>query len=111
MKDNRLGAIALIIGAISGIVVLTFHPGGGHELHVTPAQFEMLVAMIIGVHVLAISGLPVSFLGATALSRKIETPNRAALIALVVYGFSLVAIMIAAGMSGLVMPVILRKLT
>ena len=111
MKDNRLGAIALIIGAITGVVVLTFHPGGGgHEHRVTPAQFEVLVAVIVGVHVLAISGLPFAFLGATALSRKIDSPNRVALVALVIYGFSLVAVMIAASMSGLVMPLLFRRM-
>ncbi|HZR78323.1 MAG TPA: hypothetical protein VFA58_03900 [Chthoniobacterales bacterium] len=111
MRENRLGAIALIIGAISGIVVLTFHPGGGggSAHRVTPAQFEILIGVIVGVHVLAISGLPFCFLGATALSRKIDTPNRVALVALVVYGFSLLAMMIAATMSGLITPALLRK--
>jgi hypothetical protein len=112
MNDNRLGAVALIVGAITNVLVLTFHPGGGggHELRVTQAQFEMLIAVVIGVHVLAISGLPFSFLGATALSRKIDLPNRLALLALVIYAFSLVAIMVAASMSGLVTPVLLRRL-
>ena len=112
MKDNRLGAVALIIGAITNVIVLTFHPGGGggHELHVTQAQFDMLIAVVVGVHVLAISGLPFSFLGATALSRKINSPNRVALLALVIYAFSLVAIIIAASMSGLVTPALFRRL-
>ena len=112
MKDNRLGAVALIIGAITNVIVLTFHPsgGGGHELHVTQAQFDMLIAVVVGVHVLAISGLPFSFLGATALSRKIDSPNRVALLALVIYAFSLVAIIIAASMSGLVTPALFRRL-
>ena len=112
MKDNRLGAVALIIGAITNVIVLTFHPsgGGGHELHVTQAQFDMFIAVVVGVHVLAISGLPFSFLGATALSRKIDSPNRVALLALVIYAFSLVAIIIAASMSGLVTPALFRRL-
>lgn len=112
MKDNRLGAIALIVGAISGIIVLTFHPhgGGGSPHRVTPAQFEVLIAVIIGVHVLAIAGLPFSFLGALALSRRIDSPNRLGLIALVIFGFSLAAIMCAATMSGLVTPPLLRRM-
>ena len=109
MKDNRLGALALILGAISGIITLTFHPAGGAH-HVTPAQFEILIAVVIGVHALAIAGLPFSFLGTLALSRRIDSPNRIALVALVIYGFSLVAIMAAATMSGLVTPGVLRHM-
>ena len=109
MKDNRLGALALILGAISGIITLTFHPAGGAH-HVTPAQFEMLIAVVIGVHALAIAGLPFSFLGTLALSRRIDSPNRIAIVALVIYGFSLVAIMAAATMSGLVTPGVLRHM-
>ena len=109
MKDNRLGALALILGAISGIITLTFHPAGGAH-HVTPAQFEILIAVVIGVHALAIAGLPFSFLGTLALSRHIDSPNRIAIVALVIYGFSLVAIMAAATMSGLVTPGVLRHM-
>ena len=110
MKDNRLGAIALILGAISGIITLTFHPAGGGAHHVTPAQFEILIAVVIGVHALAISGLPFSFLGALVLSRRLDSSTRLAMMALVIYGFGLVAIMAAATMSGLVTPGILRKM-
>ena len=50
MNDNRLGGLALILGALSGIITLTFHPAGGSH-HVSPAQFEVLIAVIVGVHV------------------------------------------------------------
>ncbi|MEY2438698.1 MAG: hypothetical protein QOI34_83 [Verrucomicrobiota bacterium] len=108
MKDNRLGGIALILGAISGVITLSLHPTGGAH-HVTPPQFEKLIALVIGVHVLAITGLPFSFLGALALSRRIDSPNRIATMAVVIYGFGLVALMAAATMSGLVTPEILRQ--
>ena len=110
MKDNRLGAVALILGAVSGIITLTFHPSGGGAHHVTPAQFEILVAVVIGVHALAIAGLPFSFLGALVLSRRLDSPNRLGTMALVIYGFGLGAIMAAATMSGLVTPGILRRM-
>jgi hypothetical protein len=108
MNDNRLGGLALILGALSGIVVLTFHPAGG-EHRVTPAQFEILIAVVVGVHALAITGLPVSFAGALALTRQIDSFRRLALFGLIVYGFGLVAVMIAATMSGLVMPDLIRQ--
>jgi hypothetical protein len=109
MKDNRLGAVALILGAVSGIITLVFHPTGGPH-HIAPAQFEKLIAVVIGVHALAITGLPFSFLGAFALSRRLDSPNRLALLALVIYGISLIAIIAAATMSGLVTPPILRQI-
>lgn len=109
MNDNRLGGLALILGALSGIITLTFHPAGGSH-QVTPAQFEILVAVIVGVHALAICGLPISFAGALALTRRIDSPMRLALFGLIVYGFGLVAVMAAATMSGLVMPDMLRQL-
>src|SRR5204862_5231146 len=108
MKDNRLGGLALILGAVSGIVTLTFHPVGGVH-RVTPAQFETLIAVVIGVHALAITGLPVSFAGAFVLTRRIDSPVRIAFMGLVVYAFGLVSVMAAATMSGLVIPSLLRE--
>jgi hypothetical protein len=109
MNDNRVGGIALIAGALSGIVTLTFHPAGGQH-RVTPAQLETLIAVVIGVHALAIAGLPVSFAGGLALARRIDSPLRLALLGLIVYGFGLVAMMAAATMSGLVIPPLLRQM-
>jgi hypothetical protein len=110
MRDNRNGGIALIIGAISGIITMILHPvsgGGGHVI--TPAQFEKLAALMTGVHVFAIIGIPFLFLGALALSRHLEMGGRLALIGLVIYSLGLVAVMIAPAMSGLVGTQILRK--
>ena len=93
MKDNRLGGIALIIGAVSGIITMAIHPvTGGHPI--TPAQFETLAAVLIGVHVLAIAGIPFLFLGGLALTRLLDSPSRVAVTALAIYSLSLVAVMI-----------------
>src|SRR5438270_7882033 len=109
MKDNRLGGIALIIGAVSGIITMAVHPvTGGHPI--TPAQFETLAAVLIGVHVLAIAGIPFLFLGALVLTRRLDSASRVALTALAISSLSLVAVMIAPAISGLVGTGILRKL-
>src|SRR5436305_10530822 len=110
MKDNRLGGIALIIGAMSGVVTMILHPvtgGSGHRI--TPAQFETLAAMIVGVHALAIAGIPLLFLGALTLTRRLDSPSRIAMAALAFYSLSLVAVLIAPAISGLVGTAILRK--
>ena len=109
MKDNRLGGIALILGAVSGMITMSLHPvAGAHPI--TPAQFEKLTALMIGVHALAIAGIPFSFLGAFALTRRLDSPTRLAIAGLVIYGFGLVAVMIAPAMSGLVGTEILRHI-
>lgn len=61
----------------------------GHQVGVT--------RMAVGVHALALIGLPVGFFGTIVLSQRLE-----ALGALVAYGFGLVAVMNAAVYSGLV---------
>jgi hypothetical protein len=109
MKDNRLGGIALIVGAVSGMITMSLHPvAGAHPI--TPVQFEKLAMLMIGVHVLAIAGVPFSFLGALALARRLDSPGRLAVAGLVIYGFGLVAVMIAPAMSGLVGTEVIRHM-
>jgi hypothetical protein len=109
MKDNRLGGIALIIGAVSGMITMSLHPvAGAHPI--TPAQFENIALLMVGVHVLAIAGIPFSFLGALALTRRLDSPVRWAITGLVIYSLGLVAVMIAPAMSGLVGTEIIRKM-
>ena len=109
MKDNRLGGIALIVGAVSGMITMSLHPvAGAHPI--TPAQFEKLTVLMVGVHALAIAGIPFSFLGAFALTRRLDSPSRLAIAGLVIYGLGLVAVMIAPAISGLVGTEILRHI-
>jgi hypothetical protein len=109
MKDNRLGGTALIIGAITGMITMSLHPvAGAHPI--TPEQFGKLATLMIGVHVLAIAGVPFSFLGALALTRRLDSPDRLALVGLVVYSLGLVATTIAPTMSGLVGTEVIRHI-
>jgi hypothetical protein len=66
--------------------------------------------LMIGVHVLAIAGVPFSFLGALALTRRLDSSGRVALAALVIYSLGLVAVMIAPAISGLVGTEIIRHM-
>lgn len=109
MNDNRLGGSALILGAISGMITMSLHPVAGSN-PITPAQFEKLAALAVGVHALAIAGIPFCFLGALALLRRLDSPTRVGLAALVIYSCGLVAVMIAPAMSGLVGTDVLRQI-
>ena len=91
------------------MITMSLHPvAGAHP--VTPAQFEKIAMFMVGVHVLAIAGIPFSFLGALALTRRLDSPGRVAMTGLVIYGLGLVAVMIAPAMSGLVGTEIIRKM-
>src|SRR5437016_25953 len=107
MKDNQLGGMALIIGAVSGMITISLHPvTGAHPI--TPEQFDKLATLMVGVYVLAIAGVPFSFLGAFALAQRLDSPGRLALVGLVIYSLGLVAVTIAPAISGLVGTEILR---
>ena len=108
MNDNRLGGIALIIGITSGIVTMIFHPIT-RAGQMTPAEFERFAMVNITAHGLAIAGLPLLFLGALALTRRLDSPGRLALAALVIYTLGLIGVTIAPALSGLVATDILRQ--
>src|SRR5947209_16736315 len=75
-----------------------------------PDKLEPMTLLLIGVHALAVVSLPVLFLGALALSRRVESPDRLALAALVVYGFALTAVLVAAVVDGFVVPSLAREI-
>jgi hypothetical protein len=108
MNDDRLGAIALIAGAAGGLVTMILHPTG-RELF-APGQLVPAAFLAASVHALAIASMPVSFLGALALSRRVESPLRLAVAALVVYAFALATAMMAAIVSGFVGPGLAREI-
>lgn len=108
MTDDRRGGIALIAGAAGGIVTMSIHPSG-HDLF-APGQFTAMARLAVVAHALALASVPVSFLGAMALSRRLATPDRLALAALVTYAFASVAVMSAAVVSGLVGPTLVRQI-
>jgi hypothetical protein len=108
MTDTRLGGAAMIAAAIAGIIIMAVHPTS-HNL-LAPGKFAMVAALGEAVHIVAIISTPVAFLGALALARHLDSPNRLAMSALAFYGFALVAILSAATLSGLVAIPILQKL-
>lgn len=102
MHDLKKGGLALIIGTVSGYITMAFHPSG-HEL-LAPERFARAAYTVAATHSLALLGLPALFLGALAIYRRVEGPNRLGLAALVVFGFGLVGGMAAAVFSGFVGP-------
>jgi hypothetical protein len=108
MTDDRKGALALITSATGGVITMILHPSG-HEL-LAPGQFAHVAFLNGVVHALAVASSPVAFVGALALWRRLESPSRLALAALVVYGFALMAVTSAAAVSGFVAPGVAREI-
>lgn len=87
------------------IITMILHPTG----KVGPESVESMVRMLVGVHSLALASLPILFLGAWGLSRRLASEDRIAVAALVLHAFAAVAVMNAAVFDGLVAPNLIRQ--
>jgi hypothetical protein len=109
MNENvRLSGLALIAGSVIVMVTLTFHPSERGLLD--PAQVESVVRAMITVHSLALVTLPLWFIGAYGLSRRVSPSNLIGVAGLVTYGFALLAMMNAVVIDGLVTPGLARAI-
>jgi hypothetical protein len=106
MSDERKSGMALIAGSAAMIITMAFHPHGV----TSQDQVDSTVRMLVAVHSLALVASAAVFLGAWGLSRKLAAPDRLAMIALVLFGFSVVAVMNAAILDGLVAPNVIRRI-
>jgi hypothetical protein len=102
MTDDRMSGMALIAGMVGTIITMAFHPTG-HDLS-GPEHSASMMQLNVAVHSLALVCIPILFMGALGLTRRLASPDRLALAALVLFGFAEVGAMIAATASGLVAP-------
>lgn len=110
MKHSKIYGIALIIGTLGGIITMIFHPTG-HDLLNQPDEIARRNEMIaVAVHILAIISLPLAFFGLLGFCRRLDLENPLVTLGLVVYGFGELAVMSAAVLSGLVGPILTRKI-
>ena len=109
MNDDRKSGLALITGMLGTIITMAFHPtfndvaGQGSHAHI-------MMHVNVAVHALALIAMPIIFLGALGLTRRLDAPNRLAVSALVLFGFAEVAGMIGGTASGLIAPGLIRNL-
>jgi hypothetical protein len=104
MTDERRSAIALIAGSAGMIITMIFHPGG----KIAPEQLEHVIRVSIGVHSLALASIPVLFLGAWGMTRRLDGGDRLAWAGLVLFGMASIAVMNAGTLNGLVAPMLMR---
>jgi hypothetical protein len=108
MTDDRKSGIALIAGSLGGILTMVIHPTGAGAM--SAEQTSHLAIVSAAAHSLAIASVIVVFLGACGLARTIAAPDRLAFAGLVTYGFACVSVLIAATVSGFIVPDILRHM-
>ena len=108
MTDDRKSGLALIAGSIGLIITMALHPTG-HDL-LAPGQFDRIARLVVAVHTLALASIPVMFSGTLGLSRRLASPDKLSVCAVVAYGFAGIAAMNAAALSGLVAPGLARQM-
>ncbi len=108
MTDNRKSGLALIAGSVGGIVTMAIHPTSAGVL--TPAQFERLATVSAIAHSLAIVSFVVMLLGVIGLSMRLGASDRLAFSGMVVFAVGAVAILIAASVSGFIIPNIMKEM-
>lgn len=99
MKNQieKTAGISLIIGSVLGVITMVIHPVGGSIDHLINIS-----TVIIASHTLALFSIPFLMFGFWGLSRKIGFDNSLSVLALITVSLSLVAVMIAAALNGLV---------
>lgn len=95
MRRDVLGGTSLVIGALSGLVTMAFHPTH-HDVAAGQA------ARSLAVHGLALAGVPLTLYGAFVLTRRIASRDALAELALAYFGAAAVAVMLAATSSGFI---------
>jgi heme A synthase len=115
MTDDRKSGFAFIAGSLGGIVTMAIHPTAGSAA-LTPDQIEHLATMSGIAHSIALVSFLLLFLGAIGLTRRLASrenpanPDRLALVALAVYAFAAVALMLATSVSGFIIPGVMRHM-
>ena len=107
-KHLRLSGWALIAGSVGLLVTIVLHPSERGLFD--PAQTESVGRTTIMAHSIALFALPLLFIGAVGIYRRIGWNSSVALAGLIIYGFALVAILNAVVIDGLVTPGLARAI-
>jgi len=107
-RHLRLSGWALIAGSVGILVTLVLHPNERGLFD--PSQIESVRRTTIIVHSVALFALPLLFMGALGLSRRIGWDSSSAVAALIIYAFALGAMMNAIVIDGLVTPGLARAI-
>ncbi len=96
--------------SIAGVLTMAVHPVFPGGALPDPPALARLALLDRVVHGFALAALPVMFLGALALTRRLARTDRLPWAALAVFGFAVVAVMMAGCMSGFVAADLIARL-
>ena len=103
-QEEKNAGLALLVGSLMMIVTMGLHPTGGsfeHLLKITP--------LIIGTHSIAIAAVPFIAFGFWGLTKRLTDGSGLSILALIVMSFGLVAVMCAAALNGLTLPLFINN--
>ena len=104
LAARRKGGFALITGAAFLIVTMMLHPQSGDLQHIKEIRNINMVA-----HALAILSVPILMFGLTFIHDYLNKSS-ISLLAFILQGFSFVAVIIAAAINGLALPLFIDQI-
>ena len=101
MKNYASYGYALILGSIAALATMILHPTDMSKL-TTPQSVNNAMLLLIGVHSLALSSIPLLTFGFVGLCQRIGWANRTSVLGFIYFAFAAIAVMIAAIADGLI---------
>lgn len=98
-RDAKAG-VALTCGSVAILATMVLHPTGADTLHNAGAGAPNTLAR--GVHALAIGAMPLLLAGMLAVTWRLRARAELAVLAFTAYALGVVAVMMAAAMSGFI---------
>lgn len=103
-KFQKYAGYSLIMGSILMVLTMVLHPSGGDLEHIV-----RISKVLIFTHSIAIFSLPFVAFGFYGLSESLEINNKISYLGFAFVGFGLVAVMLAASINGLILPMYALK--
>jgi hypothetical protein len=106
MKTNfqKLAGYCLVIGSILMVLTMVLHPSGGNLEHIIKISKVLIIS-----HSIAIFSIPFIAFGFYGVSETLRTNSKISYLGFTFVGFSLVAVMLAGSINGLILPMYVSK--
>ena len=108
MTRDAKAAAALSCGSLAILITMAFHPTGADAIH--NASTGVPNSLSRAVHALAIAAMPLLLAGMLAVSWRLRARSELAVLAYTAYLLGIVAVMMAAAMSGFIAPSLADKI-
>ena len=103
-NSAKSAGIALLLGSLFIILTLVLHPVGGSLEHLQSIRRIAIIS-----HAIAILSIPLNILGYWGLSQIVGLRNALSASAVIIMGLAQIAVLLAAALNGLVIPLFLER--